>query len=72
MDDGDSTDSQPEWGVDSHDEKEYCSPDEDGWSDEEDERKARLYRRNLHLSHVRIFTFSIKNSVFNNNNNKTS
>ncbi|XP_056861972.1 LOW QUALITY PROTEIN: uncharacterized protein LOC130509798, partial [Raphanus sativus] len=51
VDDGDSTDSQPEWGVDSHDEKEYCSPDEDGWSDEEDERKARLYRRNLHLSH---------------------
>lgn len=54
VDDGDSTDSQPEWGVDSHDEREYCSPDEDGWSDEEDERKARLYRRNLHFSHVRI------------------
>ncbi|KAH0933544.1 hypothetical protein HID58_010661 [Brassica napus] len=51
VDDGDSTDSQPEWGVDSHDEREYCSPDEDGWSDEEDERKARLYRRNLHFSH---------------------
>uniref|UniRef100_A0A0D3B546 Cystatin domain-containing protein n=1 Tax=Brassica oleracea var. oleracea TaxID=109376 RepID=A0A0D3B546_BRAOL len=54
VDDGDSTDSQPEWGVDSHDEREYCSPYEDGWSDEEDERKARLYRRNLHFSHVRI------------------
>ncbi|KAJ0250196.1 Uncharacterized protein HA466_0143760 [Hirschfeldia incana] len=51
VDDGESTDSQPEWGVDSHDESEYCSPDEDGWSDEEDERKARLYRRNLHFSH---------------------
>ncbi|CAH8350413.1 unnamed protein product [Eruca vesicaria subsp. sativa] len=51
VDDGDSTDSQPEWGVDSHDEREYCSPDEDNWSDEEDERKARLYRRNLHFSH---------------------
>ncbi|KAF8052306.1 hypothetical protein N665_1573s0007 [Sinapis alba] len=51
VDDGDSTDSQPEWGVDSHDESEYCSPDEDNWSDEEDERKARLYRRNLHFSH---------------------
>ncbi|KAL0712070.1 hypothetical protein Bca4012_019048 [Brassica carinata] len=51
VDEGESTDSQPEWGVDSHDEKEYCSADEDNWSDEEDERKARLYRRNLHFSH---------------------
>ncbi|XP_006396586.2 nuclear polyadenylated RNA-binding protein 3, partial [Eutrema salsugineum] len=51
VDDGDSTDDQPEWGVDSFDESEYCSPDEDSYTDEEDERKARLYRRNLHFSH---------------------
>ncbi|KAL0712071.1 hypothetical protein Bca4012_019049 [Brassica carinata] len=51
VDDGDSTDDKPEWGVDSYDESEYCSPDEDSWSDEEDERKARLYGRNLYFSH---------------------
>ncbi|CAH2071765.1 unnamed protein product [Thlaspi arvense] len=51
VDDGDSTDNQPEWGVDSYDESGYFSPDEDSYSDEEAERKARLYRRNLHFSH---------------------
>ncbi|CAN8308542.1 unnamed protein product [Cochlearia groenlandica] len=52
VDDGDSTDDKPEWGVDSCDESnEYCSPDEDAFSEEEIERKRRLYRRNLHFSH---------------------
>ncbi|KAG2331363.1 hypothetical protein Bca52824_002543 [Brassica carinata] len=44
VDDRDSTDDKPEWGVDSYDESKYCSLMKtlDSWSDEEDERKARL------------------------------
>ncbi|CAL9233122.1 unnamed protein product [Arabidopsis halleri] len=51
VDDGDSASDQSEWGVDSFDDKEYISPDEDTHSDEEVERKSRLYERNLHFSH---------------------
>ncbi|CAE6138125.1 unnamed protein product [Arabidopsis arenosa] len=53
VDDGDSTSDQPEWGVDDFDDiySDFYSPDEDCYTDEEDERKKRLYRRNLHFSH---------------------
>ncbi|XP_002874859.2 uncharacterized protein LOC9310926 [Arabidopsis lyrata subsp. lyrata] len=51
VDDGDSASDQSEWGVDSFDDEEYCSPDEDSHTDEEVEGKARLYKRNLHFSH---------------------
>ncbi|CAL9233119.1 unnamed protein product [Arabidopsis halleri] len=52
VDDGDSTSDQPEWGVDDFDDiySDFCSLDEDCYTDEEDERKKRLYRRNLHFS----------------------
>ncbi|CAE6138171.1 unnamed protein product [Arabidopsis arenosa] len=51
VDDGDSASDQSEWGVDSFDDKEYISPDEDTHTDEEVERKSRIYERNLHFSH---------------------
>ncbi|XP_010467433.1 PREDICTED: uncharacterized protein LOC104747490 [Camelina sativa] len=47
--DGDSTSEDlPVWLVDGF--GEYTSPDSDSYTDEEEERKARLYRRNLSFS----------------------
>ncbi|CAD5327037.1 unnamed protein product [Arabidopsis thaliana] len=61
LDDGYSTNDQPEWEVDNFDDlySDFCSPDEDCYTDEEDERKRRLYRRNLHFSRVRIHPRSV-------------
>ncbi|EOA23102.1 hypothetical protein CARUB_v10003895mg, partial [Capsella rubella] len=50
-DDGDSKSELPVWLVNDFYNGGYCSPDSDSYTDEEAERKARLYRRNLHLSH---------------------
>ncbi|XP_010422449.1 PREDICTED: uncharacterized protein LOC104707725 [Camelina sativa] len=48
-DKGGSTSDHPVWLVDEISGG-YFSPDSDSYTDEEDERKARLYRRNLHFS----------------------